>query len=151
MNFTITINGLEQLRAKLSQESWETKVKALTRGIAEDIRTRMAVTPPPVHYPIKWASPKQRAAYFAKRRGNLPYVRESDSWSQRLLASWTTENRDINAVVGTVVDYAPWVQNSERQQLMHKATGWVTDEDAIKGTLDADVPARIFEEVLKGW
>ena len=151
MNFTVTINGLEQLRAKLSQGEWETKVKALTRGIAEDIRTRMAVTPPPVHYPIQWASAKQRRAYFAKRKGNLPYVRESDSWSQRLLASWTTENRDVNAVVGTIVDYAPWVQNAQQQQPMHKATGWVTDEQAIKGALDADIPRKVFEEVLKDW
>ena len=152
MNFTVTINGLDQLRAKLSQGEWETKVMALTRGIAEDIRNRIASTPPPVHYPIQWASAKQRRAYFAKRKGNLPYVRETDSMSRRLLAGWTTENRGLDAVVGSGdIFYAPWVQNAQQQQAMHKATGWVTDEQAIKGALDADVPRKVFEEVLKDW
>ena len=151
MNLSITIHGLDQIRAKFAQEGWDGKIKALTRGVAEDIRERMARYPGPVKYPIAWTSPKQRRAYFAKRKGMGPYVRQSDGWSERLGPSWTTENRGLDAVVGTIVTYAPWVQSKDRQQTMHANTGWVTDELAIQGAIDADVPRKVFEEVLKGW
>ena len=150
MNLSITIHGLDQLTAKYGGGAGPI-IKAVTRSVAEAIREKIARYPGPVHYPIQWASRKQQAAYFAKRKGNLPYVRQSDGWSERLGPSWTTENRDLGAVVGTRVTYAPLVQSAEKQQPMHKATGWVTDEQAIKGALDADVPRKVFEEVLKDW
>lgn len=150
MNFTVTINGLDKLVAKYGKGA-STIIKALTRGIAEDVRARMAKYPGDVKYPIQWTSPAQRRAYFAKRKGMGPYVRQSDSWSERLGPSWATENRGIDAVIGTRVSYAPWVQSKERQQPMHKNTGWVTDEDAIQAAIDANVPEKTLEEVLNAW
>lgn len=150
MNLTVTIRGLDQLRAKFGKGA-DPIIKALTRGIAEDIRARIAKYPGKVKYPIEWASAKQRRAYFAKRKGLGPYVRQSDTWSERLGPSWATENRGLDAVIGTRVSYAPWVQSKERQQPMHKNTGWVTDEEAIKGMADDNVPEKILEEVLREW
>jgi hypothetical protein len=34
---------------------------------------------------------------------------------------------------------------------MHKNTGWITDEEAIKGVVDDNVPEKILEEVLREW
>ena len=150
MNLTMEIHGLDQVRAKYGKGA-DAIIKALTRGIAEDIRARIAKAPGKVKYPIEWASDAQRRAYFAKRKGKLPYVRESDSWSEDLGKAWATENRGLDAVVGNKATYAPWVQSKERQQPMHKNTGWVTDEEAIRGAVDDNVPEKILEEVLREW
>ena len=168
MNLSVTIRGLEQLCAKLGKGA-DPIIKALTRGIAEDLRARIAKYPGKVKYPIEWASPAQRRAYFAKRRAPrfeseadygdsekakglpLKYTRGSDSWSEKLGPSWATENRGLDAVVGTRVSYAPWVQSAERQQPMHKNTGWVTDEEVIRAAIDENVPEKTLEEVLREW
>jgi len=150
MNLSITVRGLEQVRAKFGKGA-DSIIKALTRGVAEDIRARIAKYPGPVKYPILWTSNRQRRAYFAKRGGDLPYTRQSDTWSQRLGPSWATENRGVDAVVGTRVTYAPWVQSKEKQQPMHAKTGWITDEEAIQASMGARVPERILEEVLRKW
>ena len=150
MNLSVTIHGLDKLIAKYGKGA-DPIIKALTRGIAEDIRARMAKYPGKVKYPIQWASDAQRRAYFAKRKGMGPYVRQSDSWSERLGPSWATENRGLDAVVGNKATYAPWVQSKERQQPMHKNTGWVTDKDAIQAAIDEHVPEKTLEEVLSAW
>jgi hypothetical protein len=150
VNLSVTIRGLEQLRAKLGKGA-DPIIKALTRGIAEDLRARIAKYPGPVKHPIEWASPAQRGAYFAKRKGMGPYTRGSDSWSEKLGPSWATENRGLDAVVGTRVSYAPWVQSKERQQPMHRNTGWVTDEEVIRAAIDENVPEKTLEEVLREW
>jgi hypothetical protein len=150
VNLTFEVVGIDKLIAKYGQGA-DPIIKALTRGIAEDIRERIAVYPGPVQYPVEWVSEAQRRAYFAKRKGLGPYTRQSDSWSERLGPSWATENRGIDAVVGTTVSYARWVQSKEHQQPMHKNTGWVTDEDAIEGAQRDNVAERVMEEVLSGW
>ena len=150
MNLSITIRGLDQVHAKYGKGA-DSIIKALTRAVAEDIRARIAKYPGSVKYPIQWASAKQRRAYFAKRKGNLPYVRQSDTWSERLGSSWATEHRGLDAVIGTKVSYAPWVQSAKKQQPMHANTGWVTDEQAIQATEDAHVPEKVLKEVLSAW
>jgi len=58
--------------------------------------------------------------------------------------SWTTEVRgfagSLQGIIGNVVQYAPYVQDRERQAWMH-AGRWQTTEDAIKQelpTIEAD-------------
>ena len=150
VNLTFEIHGLDELRAKYGQGA-DNIIKAITRGVAEALRERLAVYPGPVSYPIQWASEKQRRWYFAKRKGMGPYTRQSDSWSERLGPSWTTENRGLDGVVGTRVSYAPWVQSAEQQQPMHAATGWVTDEQAIEATERSGAVERVFTQALEGW
>ena len=150
VNLTFEVVGVDQLIAKYGKGA-DPIIKALTRGIAEEIRERIAVYPGPVQYPVQWVSERQRRWYFANREGDLPYTRQSDSWSERLGPSWTTENRGRDAVVGTKVKYAKYVQSWEDQQPMHADTGWVTDDDAIEGAQRDRVAERVLEEVLSGW
>jgi hypothetical protein len=152
MSMTFEIKGDAELLHKLERFHPQV-IPDLTRGVAEELRDKIAKEPGPVSRPIQWASRKQKIWYIAARRaaGLGPYVRNSDPWSQRLGPSWATANRGIDAVVGTHVTYAPWVQSEAKQQPMHKATGWVTDEQAIEEVQKSKAAERIMEEVLSKW
>lgn len=153
-DFTIEIHGLDALRRKLGVERVNELVSTLTQGVAEDIRDRMARYPGEVSYPISWSSSRQRRAYFAMRTSRgLPvvYTRNSDPMSQRLGPSWVSEKRGIDALVGTRVTYAPWVQSADRQQPMHRATGWITDEQAIAATQRERSGDKIWQRIVEAW
>ncbi len=126
-------------------------LQAVTRGIAEEIREKIAKYPGPVKRPVEWKSAAQRAWYIAARRGMGPYKRQSDSWSQRLGPSWATSQRGLGAVVGTRVSYAPYVQSAEQQQPMHRNTGWVTDKQVVDEVQASGAAEKILKEVLRDW
>ncbi len=151
MSLSFEFKGADELLAKLAK--FPGVIPAATRAIAEALKNIITVYPGPVHRPIVWASPAQRAAYIAKRReaGLGPYVRNSDPFSQRLGASWATANRGNSAIVGTRVTYAPWVQSDKQQQPMHKATGWVTDKQAIEKAREERVAERVWGQVVEKW
>lgn len=151
MSVTFEIKGLDKLLRKLSKPRFEQAVQSITRGVAEVLKGKLAKYPGPVAKPIQWASRKQRAWYMAARKGMGPYRRNSDPWSQRIGPSWTTENRGLDAAVGTRVTYAPWVQSAEKQQPMHRNTGWITDRGAIQQADSENVPERIAERVISSW
>jgi len=101
------------------------------------LKERLMVYPGLPSYPIKWASQKQRAWYFAARRRdglNIQYTRLTDPWSQQLRQGWVVEAKPSigGAIVGNRVPYGPWAQSDEFQQPMHKATGWKTDRQAVE-------------------
>jgi len=147
------IVGLDKLVKKYGKGA-KPIIRDVTRGIGEELVKALAHYPGPVVYPVQWVSPAQRAAYFAKRRkhGLGPYVRNSDPFSERLGPSWATEERgEVNTVVGTRVSYAPWVQSAKEQQPMHRATGWVTDEQAIEEVRASGAAERILDDALGKW
>jgi hypothetical protein len=73
----------------------------------------------------------------------------TDPWSENLEGSWTTERKgSLGAIVGTRVSYAPWVQSAEKQQPMHGATGWVTDQRAVDEVVASGVIDRIFSNAV---
>lgn len=147
----LTITGLDELRRKFG-EGFRKPLRALVHGVAEELRGAIAEYPGPVVYPVRWASDAQRRAYFAKRKGLGPYVRQFDPFSERLGPSWATEMRgDFEAVVGTRVSYAPWVQAAGHQQPMHADTGWKTDEQAVEEVERSGAIERIFEQAMEGW
>ena len=152
MSFEFEIHGDDALIAKLNKFHPEV-IPAATRAIAEALKGFLAKYPGPVHKPIQWASPAQRTWYINARRqaGLGPYRRNSDPWSQRLGPSWATANRGMDAVVGTRVTYAPWVQSDKQQQPMHKATGWVTDKQAIDKAKEERVAERVWDQVVGKW
>lgn len=153
MSLEISLNGADRLIRKLERFHPEV-IPAATRAIAEALKGYLAKYPGPSHSPVKWASMRQKVAYFAMRRkAGLPakYTRNSDPMSQRLGPSWATENRGMDAVVGTRVKYAPWVQGSKQQQPMHKATGWITDEQAIQKAAEEQVAKRVWDQVVRKW
>lgn len=151
MSVEYEIKGLAKLRWLLDVPRYERAVKAITRGVAEVLKGKLAQYPGPVAKPIQWASRKQRAWYMAARKGMGPYRRNSDPWSQRIGPSWTTENRGLDAAVGTRVTYAPWVQSAEKQQPMHRNTGWITDRGAIQQAEQERVAERVTERVVQSW
>jgi hypothetical protein len=150
-NVSIDVKGLEQLVDKLGLGSIPI-IRALTRGVAEEVRAEIAQYPGPVKLPFKWASRKQRTFVLAQRRGMGPYVRNSDPFSQRLGPSWATEHRgEHDAAVGTRVTYAPYVQEKGKQQPGHAATGWVTDEEAGRKVERSGVAERLLEDITSKW
>ena len=151
MNLVFEVHGADELIAKLGR--FPGVIPAVTRAVAESLRSILATYPGPVAKPIQWTSPKQRAWYIGERRrqGLGPYRRQSDPWSQRLGPSWATENRGQDAAVGTRVTYAPWVQSAKLQQPMHAATGWVTDKQAIDQAKQERVAERVWDQVVGGW
>jgi len=151
MNATIEIKGLDKLQRKLGRGA-RPVIRTILLGVAEEIKGRIAEYPGPVVYPIRWASESQRRAYFAKRKGMGPYVRQTDSFSERLGPSWATRMEgDDRAIVGTRVSYAPWVQSAEAQQPMHAATGWKTDEEAVEEVEQSGAIERIFSQAMSKW
>jgi len=170
-SISIEVKGLEQLVRKLGAGAVPI-IRALTRAIAEEVRAEVAQYPGPVKLPFKWASRKQQRYYFAMRGGSRggfmqkvreffgaegpaalgPYKRNSDPFSQRLGPSWATEHRgSIDAAVGTRVKYAPWVQDAQRQQPGHKATGWITDEEAGRKVEQSGIAERLLEDITSRW
>ena len=124
--------------------------------IAEQLKERLMVNPGRPSYPLKWASKKQRAWYFAARaRDGLGprYVRTSDPWSQKSRQSWAVEARPAvgGAVLGNRATYAPYTQSDEFQTAMHKDTGWKTDRQAVAEAERTGATARIIEGEIKSY
>jgi len=151
VSLSFEFKGADELLAKLAK--FPGVIPAATRAIAEALKGILAVYPGPVKKPIAWASRRQMIWYTnARRKAGLgPYTRGSDPWSQALGKSWATDNRGDNAVVGTRVTYAPWVQSDKQQQPMHKATGWVTDKQAIEKAREERVAERVWGQVVSRW
>ncbi len=120
--------------------------------VGKEVQAEIARYPGPAHKPVIWASEKQRRWWFASRRAaGLPpnYTRMSDPWSQDLLHKWEVERRgNKQVVVGTIVKYARWVQAAEQQTAQHRATGWVTDKEALEAVAESGVVGRIFSDAL---
>lgn len=152
MSLEFDIRGRRELLRKLEYFRPDV-LPNVTRAIAEALKGYLAKYPGPVAKPIKWASMRQMIWYTNARKaaGLGPYRRNSDPWSQRLGPSWATANRGIDAVVGTRVTYAPWVQSDKQQQPMHKATGWVTDKQAIEKAQQERIADRIWGQVVEKW
>jgi hypothetical protein len=134
----VDIKGLDKLNGDLRQfeAGLSDELQRITLSVGEALRAKVAVYPGPAHSPVIWASDKQRRFYFAMRnKGGLPmeYTRQSDAMSQRIGPSWAVERRaPHDATVGTRATYARWVQSAEQQTAQHKATGWITDDEAVK-------------------
>lgn len=158
---SITIQGIDAL-LKLTNIDVKQHIRAALYAIGELIKTELVRAPGPVKKPINWASDKQRRAYFAKRRLSGPFqkghskdmfmgpwVRESDPQSERLIASWTVRHEGDDVVVGNHTSYGPWVQGWFDQQLMHKQTGWVTDDEAVNIVSRSGDIERVLGQALE--
>jgi hypothetical protein len=140
-SFTVELKGFDALYKKLGQRM-APHIQALTMGIGEELRKHLARYPGKVSYPIQWAS--------ERKGGILPYTRNSDMMSQRLGASWTTAARgSMDAVLGNKATYAGMVQSVEKQQPMHKKTGWITDAMAIAKVKASGVIGRLWKDTVR--
>jgi hypothetical protein len=157
MSEGVTVEGIEQLNNFLNRISGPALLRVMQRAalvIGEQLKERLQVTPGRPNYPLRWASKKQRAWYFAMRAAqSLPikYTRISDPQSQKLEQSWSVVRRGLDgAIVGNRALYAPWVQSKERQTEMHADTGWKTDAQAVEEIERQGVIGKAIVASLKG-
>ena len=149
MSESVDFQSLEQLHRAIENLTGAGLTKLGERGgykVGLEIENVMKRYPGPPSYPLKWASKKQRAWYFAMRRSKglpIEYTRTSDPMSQKLGQRWTTQQRRGGAVVGNPSTYAPYVQSSEYQTAMHADTGWVTDKQAVDEVFRSGEVGRI--------
>jgi hypothetical protein len=140
---TITIEGLDGLNLKFSRiqdfNHWARKPMADTMN---DIWDNISKYKPKAQGAFSaMATPRQKRAYWARVRsgeishGSTGYRRSGTlgrSWTMRMQPSAT----GLRGEVGNVVGYAKYVQSARQQQPFHRATGFQTDEGAIKDTAD---------------
>ena len=152
MSANVEFRGLDRLQIKMAALLNREHMHGAMLAAGKHLQSKIAVYPKGVSYPIAWASPAQRAAYFAKRRAaNLPlkYTRSSDPMSETLGKSWNTAvaGNAMSATVGTPATYAPFVQDEGQQQPFHKATGWVTVQDVARE--ESGEVARIVMDAVR--
>lgn len=134
----VTTEGQARLDALMTQLQPVNFIKVIVRAavkIAEQVRAVIEPAPGPPSHPLKWASRKSRAYYFAMRRKKgYPdeYTRTSDPMSQKMSQAWVVRETQDGAILGNPAAYADLVQSEERQTEMHKATGWRTDVEAVR-------------------
>jgi hypothetical protein len=114
------LNNLDRALAQLTGDQILKPMSKAAVKIGEQLKERLMVNPGRPNYPLKWASQKQRAWYFASRaRDGLDprYVRTSDPWSQKSRLSWAVEARPAigGAVVGNRATYSPWLTRCNEQ------------------------------------
>lgn len=128
-------------------------LRASTFAVGSEVQGELQKSTPSAHSPVKWASERSRRYYFAMRRKlGLPprYTRNSDPQSQRLQRSWTVKHRGAtDAVVGTRAKYARYVQSERYQTVQHRATGWVTDVQAVNNVKRSGDIERIVLMAVK--
>jgi len=157
---TVTVTNMAELQrmlSKISGEGLKQAVQTAALKLAERAKPIMQRYPGPSHSPVLWSSPRQRAWWFATRRERglpLEYTRLTDPMSKQLKYSWEVAALSNGAVLGTRMDGAEYVQSSKTQWGQHTATGWGTDEDAVKelertGVMQAVVTAEIDSMVKR--
>lgn len=138
MTATILIHttGIEDMEAVLGQLTSAQMGKimrpAVMGGLAI-LQEYIAKYPGRPHYPIRWASARQRRFVMAKlRREGMPYVRRG---SAGVGGAWTSAVTDapqgIIGVLGNNAPHAIFVQGP-RQQPFHADTGWRTDAETLR-------------------
>lgn len=144
----IKLLGIERLVAAVGKPLGPV-VRSALLAVGERVREEVAVLPGPVKKPINWASEKQRRYVMAQVREYGPWAREAGR-SERLVASWKVEaERDDEVVVRNPVSYGPWVQGWFDQQLMHKQTGWISDQGAVDKVMASGDVDRITAEAIE--
>ncbi len=151
----IEVEGQEEILALFATG----RIVQLQRDIllvsGETLRDFLAVNPGPPHYPLVYASLKQKFFLLnAWRKGDIerPYHRDQSPTSERLKASWFVQiTGNQTGYVISHVSYAGWVQGAESQQPMHALTGWITDERAVDKAEKSDAIDEAWVQLCTGW
>lgn len=120
--------------------------KTVANDLRKEVKERLGDDPGPVHYPIEWASEKQRRAYFATDGfgKGIPYTRTG-----KLAANWdvvvnlTLQGGTITA--GNDAEAAQFVYGP-RQQPFHRNTGWEDADVVLLEELE-----RAENNLIAGW
>ena len=151
MQFSVSVVGIEKLLKDLNVPL-DPVLRDITFAVGELVRSEIAVDPGPSHQRVIWASERQRRYYFWMRReaGLSPgYSRGNDDMSQSLRNSWTISHHgSTDAIVDNKASYGPWVQNEIYQTAQHKATGWITDEKAVKNVEKSGDVEHVAKKII---
>lgn len=154
---TLDVEIPTDLLRRLDPARAEKALGAATLAIGTLVQGELQKSTPRAHSPVIWQSAKSRRYYFwLRRRYGLPlqYTRNSDPMSQRLQRSWTVKRQGrTSAVVGIRArPYAKYVQSEARQTRQHRATGWVTEVQAVSNvSRSGDVERVVQQAVAKEW
>jgi hypothetical protein len=139
---TIKIDGLDAVNAKLRKlaafQQWAAVPMEQTTALILDTISKAKRKSPGAFSQL--ATPRQKRAYWARVRSGEITHREGMGYqrSNTLQRRWTSEiTKTANGVRGEVGNNTPYVffvQSEARQQPFDKATGWVTDKQAIDKT-----------------
>jgi len=141
MAFTITVEGAEELVAKLNTLAKFNHVRSVIAQQGVMLQRYLRKYPSKVYSPnplIK-TNDRVRRAFFAKMKSgeiSVPYKR-----TRKLANSWAVSS-SMDGFTSTVVNnmsYADLVQGWDDQVTRHKWSGWVTE----KGALDVKRPEII--------
>lgn len=138
---------LEDFLKRFTAQEVKRRYQIALTAIGEELRDKIAEYPKSPKYPIKWTSRKQFFYVWFILLKQEPYKRIVHPMSQALGKSWAVEVNGLSGFVGTRVTYAPFVQSAKNQQPMHKATGWKTDEQAVK-EMSASTIRRLIGEAF---
>jgi len=151
IGFSIHLEGVDELLKKLDVPL-PPVLRDITFAVGGLVQKEIAVYPGSSHSPVLWASERQRRYYFAMRReaGLSPkYDRGSDPMSKQLLSAWKISHHGAtDALVDNQTNYGPWVQNEIYQSAQHKATGWITDEQAVKKVERSGDVEHVAEKII---
>ncbi len=125
------------VKVRIPRKMGDDEIRAIRR-LALRAAVQIAVSaanryPGPVKRPIRWASARQRRAYYAamRRAGDAPpYRRGRSRLSQNMAQAWQFAIGETRATIRNKARYAVYVIG-RAQQPFHKATGWVVVDKAI--------------------
>jgi hypothetical protein len=143
------LDALTRALAQLTGPEIEQIGERIGFKVGLNTENELKVNPKTPNYPLKWASRKQRAWYFAMRvKDGLPikYTRGSDPWSHRSTDKWVTKSIRGGAIVGNPVPYTPYTQSTELQTEMHRDTGWTTDRQAVDKVFRSGEVGRVVQQ-----
>jgi len=144
----------EDLLKQLDPAKVDKTLRASTYAVGQLVQGELQKSTPPAHRPVIWSSAKARRYYFAMRRkAGLPlrYTRQSDPMSQRVQRGWTVlHHGQTDAIVrNRGVSYARYVQAEQYQTAQHRATGWMTDVQAVKNVERSGDIRRITDQAAR--
>lgn len=135
----------ESLRA-MPETMRKTVNKIVLPKVRDRARQTLAQPIPPVRYPLRWKSAKQRRAFFATNGfgHGIPYQRTG-----RLQTGWRVETTPVDA--GLAIElrndtpYARYVVGNE-QQPFHQDTGWYLADEVTLALSD-----YANNEIIEAW
>ena len=151
IGLNVRIEGLDELLKDL-RVPIDPVLRDITFAVGELVRSEVAVEPGTSHSPVIWASERQRRYYFWMRRSQglpLKYSRNNDPMSQRIGPSWTLSHHgSTDALVDNKASYGPFVQAAGFQTAQHAATGWITDEKAVRKVEQSGDVEHVAQKII---
>lgn len=134
---TVVVEGLDELKKRLSKDRLERAAKDAVKRLAEAVKLEIIPYPPegeynrPGAYPKRWYQRHFGPRWALKAGG----VHGKDT-SQQLQKQWRVVQRDNwSAYVGNKAEYAPYVVGMDQAE-HHKRHGWRRLDDVTRQVIE---------------